>query len=57
MPYNLSYTELNVPPALEAGRPFLAALGQLAWPMMDVLLVEDDALVRECLGTFKSCFF
>ncbi len=50
MPYDLSCTELDVASALEAGRPFLAAPGHLARPMMDVLLVEDDALVRECLG-------
>ena len=57
MLYELSYTELEAPPALKAGRPFLATLDHLARPMMDVLLVEDDALMREFLRTFKSCSF
>lgn len=54
MPRDLCCTEPDVAPALEAGRPFLAAPGHPARPMMDVLLVEDDALVRECLGEALS---
>lgn len=50
MPRDLCCTEPGVAPALEAGRPFLVAPGYPTRPRMDVLLVEDDVLVRECLG-------
>lgn len=54
MSCDLCCTEPGVAPALEAGTPFLAAPGHPMRPMMDVLLVEDDVLVRECLGEALS---
>ena len=36
-------------PVPKAGDPSLAPLGGQVWAVMDVLLVEDDAGVRECL--------
>ncbi len=50
MPYDLSCTEPDIAPVLRAGRLFLTEPGHPARPGMDVLLVEDDALVRGCLG-------
>ncbi len=54
MPRDLCCTEPDVAPALGAGTPLLAASGHPTRPMMDVLLVEDDVLVRECLGEALS---
>ena len=54
MHYDLCCTEPGVGPALEASLSFLAAPGRLAQPLIDVLLVEDDVLVRECLNEVLS---
>lgn len=50
MPYNSCPTEPDAAPALEAGQSYLAVPGRPARSLMDVLLVEDDALVRVCLA-------
>ena len=54
MPRDLRCRKPDVAAALGAGRSFLAAPGHPTRPMMDVLLVEDDALVRELMGEALS---
>ena len=49
MAYDLCCTEADLTPALEAGVPFCVQRVGLGPSSATVLLVEDDALVRECL--------
>ncbi len=52
MAYSLCRAEADADDALvwKAGGPPFAPLQGQAWAKVDVLLVEDDALVRECLA-------
>jgi len=50
VPYDLSCTEPDIAPIPRSGRLFITEPDHPARPGMDILLVEDDALVRKCLG-------